>query len=221
MLIGQGSGPTGEAFFIPHASAAASKRDIPIRRYVNTTLFIFLQAGIFFYWAAGPLSQSYFACGYPQFGTPPSPGAYQCTRYDWDWWTIWLMTLNVLLPMMLQFALTNNTIEEYTRLHKWFSMMAIALNIWVFANLTIRWLVFCNTSWSGSSTVCNDYRWCCVYFPSEWCPNTTPCTPAVTAGQLGRNHDIFQHWIFTFVFFVFAIWNYDLNGGLREFGVLR
>lgn len=204
----------------PGDKTADGLEEIPVRRFVNTTLFIFLCLGAYFYWASIVLNHTYFAHGYQRFGTPPSPGAFLSARYGFDWWTIWLLSLNVLPPMMLCFALTNNKIETYTILHRWLAIMAIVVCIWCFVNLTWRWLLACNSAYSGSSSSCNDYRWCCVYFPSDWCPNNAMCTPDVTSSELGRNPENFQHWLFTFVFFVLAIWNYSINGDLIRLGVL-
>jgi hypothetical protein len=192
---------------------------VPLRRYVTATMFLWMNMAISFYWIAFPLVNSIFLDGYPQAGTPPSPGTYMSARYTWDWWVVWLLGLNMFLPLLFALALTNNAIEEYTRLHRYFARLAMFSNLIVVAVLTVQWILLCNgtTRWFGLQ--CSDYRWCCVNFPSVWCPNTTPCMPAVV--NLDRNFEQLQHWVFSFVFELLAYWHTSINKDLREFGVLH
>lgn len=203
----------------PKQQPPPSGGDVPLRRYVTATLFLLMNMAVSFYWTAFPLVNSIFYDGHPHAGTPPSPGPHMSARYTWDWWMVWLLGLNIFVPFLFALALTNNSIEEYTRLHRFFSQMAMILNLVVAIMLSVQWLFGCNgtTRWFGNQ--CSDYRWCCVNFPSVWCPNTTPCTPAVT--DLYRNSEQLQHWVFSFVFGVLAFWNASINKDLREFGVLR
>ena len=115
----------------------------------------------------------------------------------------------------------NNGIEEYGRMHRFLSTFNVASNFVIFIFLTIMWIFFCDNGGSGAMSACNDYRWCCVYFPSVWCPNTIPCTPAVTAAELSRNGEMWQHWFLCIPFFVLAWWSITYNDDLREFSVLH
>ena len=190
----------------------------PLRRYIGATLFLFFSAAFWFYWAAFPLVNTIFVDGYPSnhFGD-----RFVTARYTWEWWNVWLLTLNALIYLMFALALMNNTIEEYARVHKFFAIMGIVVNLYVVAILTVTWLLFCNTSFSLGSS-CNDYRACCVYFPSvDWCPNTVPCVPNVVSGDLRRNAEATQHWAFALVFFLMACWHTSINGDLKEFGVFH
>ncbi len=214
-LIGKGVSPNGTAIF------ETNWDPVPMRRYVTATLFVFMNAGVFFYWTAFPLANTIYEHGYPRAGTPPSPNSFQSARYTWDWWMIWLLGLNAFLPMLFAFALANNSIEEFTRLHKFFSTMAMLMNALIVVFLTVQWLFFCNSTFQFLGRACADYRWCCVYFPSEWCPNAVPCTPNVTSAMLERNHVMMQHWVFSFVFLVLAFWNTSINKDMREFGLLH
>lgn len=191
---------------------------IPLRRFVSAYIGIFAHAALFFYWSAFPLVNTIFVTGIPQLGTSAE---YVSARYATDWWMVWLLTLNALLPITLAWAITNNRIEEWTRIHEFFSKFAVWINLIVFVVLTVRWPIFCNTPFSVASTACNDYRWCCVFFPSVWCPNTTPCNPAVTLGSLERNQEMIAHWGFSLAFLVLAVWNRGWNTELRSFRVLH
>jgi hypothetical protein len=194
---------------------------VPLRRYVTAALFVLLSAGILIYWTAFPLVNTIFFDGYPQPGSPPAPGPYRSARYTADWWMVWLLGLNWFLPMMLAFAMTNNSIEEYARLHKYFATLAMLVNLVVIVVLTVQWVFFCNTTFPFLGRACADYRLCCVYFPGEWCSNTTPCIPNVVSGDLAQNHEMFQHWVFGFVFLVMAYWHRSINSDLKEFGLLH
>lgn len=57
---------------------------------------------------------------------------------------------------------------------------------------------------------CNDLKWCCapeIYSnPANRCPNTLPCDPAVTLGQLRANDDFLGlFWTNTILFIVFQL----------------
>lgn len=213
--IGRGVSPSGG---IGDDDSAAV---VPIRRYIGATLFVFFSAGIFFYWSAFPLVNTIFSQGYQNIAIPPSPNVYTNSRYKCDWWQVLLLTFNGLLPMTLMFALLNNEYEEYTRVHKVFTYTMLFINCIVLIALSLRWPLFCNTSYSERFSACNDYRWCCVYFPSQWCPNWSACTPGVTSGDLSRNSEMTQHWAFTWVFILLAWWHASINRDMREYGVLK
>jgi len=142
-------------------------------------------------------------------------------RYGWDWWNVWLLSLNAILPMILAFAAVNNSVEEWARMHSFLSVLAIVMNLWVVLVLSWRWLFYCNNSFSGMQSACNDYRWCCVFYPSVWCPNTMACNPVVPYSDLQRNNEMEQHWAFSFVFFLLAWWHININQDMREFGMLH
>jgi hypothetical protein len=187
-------------------------------QYVGATCFVFFSGAIYFYWLAFPLINTVFTDRIPQLGTPGA--GYLTSRYGWDWWCIAILSWQALLPMTLVFALTNNKIETWSNLHRFLTQMAILFTLLIFLTLTFRWAFYCNTSYSGLQSACNDYRWCCVFYPSPWCPNTTPCTPNYVGGDLSRNAEMTQHWAFTMVFFVLACWHYSTNRNLRNNGVL-
>lgn len=192
----------------------------PLRRYVGPVMFLLLSTGIFVYWAGVVLTNTYYPHEYP-FHTNDAASNYGFVsgRYNYEWWTVWLLTLNGLSSILLCFALINNSVEELTRLHKWYSSLIIVVNLYCAITFLFLWIFWCNNGNTGGSA-CNDYRWCCVNFPSVWCSNTIPCTPAVTASELHRNGEMMQHFVFSFVFFVLSTFHVALNGDLREFKLL-
>lgn len=196
LLLGTGISP----------SVASSAADVPGyakgRHYVQGTLFIMANMAICFYWAGFPLNNIYYACGYTQFGTPPAPGPWNCARYSWSWWTVWMLTLNLLLPYLLSAALLNNSVPEYARVLYWLSWFFIWYNLAILAMLLIQWLLMCNSSSSYGNTACNDIRYCCDFFGASataatWCPNQSPCVPNVNTGDLQRSDEWFQMVIFS------------------------
>lgn len=187
---------------------------VPLRRYVGPVLFLLLCSGIFFYWSGIVLVNTIWSHEYPNYNQ------FASSRYTYEWWTVWLLNFNVLLIFMLSLAMANNSVEEFARLHKWCSIIMIIVNLFVALSLLFLWIFFCNNPYSGGAA-CNDYRWCCVYFPSGWCPNTVPCIPAVLSSDLHRNSEMTQHFVFAFVFFVLSTFHVSLNGDLREFRVLN
>lgn len=191
---------------------------IPARRHFNAFAFIFFNAAFFYYWYAFPLANTQFLDGIPKIG---SSNLYVSARYGWLWWSYWALALNQLLPLSLAWALANADVEEWTRVHAWLSRNAKLLNLFVFVVLSIFWLLFCNTPFSDGSTPCNNYRWCCVFTGSAWCPNSAPCTPGATYGDLVMNSEAKQNWAFSLVFLLFSTWNEWMNQSLREFRVLN
>lgn len=177
------------------------------RYYVHGTLFIMANMIICFYFVAFPLQNMYFACGYTAYSTPPSPGPWNCARYTWQWWTIWLLTLNLLLPYLMSAALLNHKVPEISRFLYWISWLFVWLNIIILAMLLVQWLLFCNSSGSYYNTACNDIRWCCVLFSASptaasWCTNGSPCVP--NPSSLQRSDEFFQAVIFSAVWSVLA-----------------
>lgn len=191
--------------------------EVPTRRYIGVFAFVFLNSGLFYFWYAFPLANTIWYDGLPQIGTSDK---YVSARYDWDWWHVFLLSLNQLLPITLAWAVANSDVDEWGRVHRWLAIAATRVNIWVFLVLTVRWAFFCNTPFSAGSTACNDYRWCCVFFPNDWCPNNSVCNPNITLGDLQRNKEMIQHWAFSLVYFLLALWNVQINNDMREYGVL-
>ena len=198
-------------------------RGNPTRRhYIGGIVFIVISLLVFLYWAGVPLLNTQFFHGYSRLGSPTVE--FRSARYGWDWWTIWLLTLNGLAPLLLARALTENKIQEYSRAHGFIVALLLLVNLWCFAVLSIRWCAFCNRSGTPGSTACNDYRYGCVYFGAStenthWCPNGIGCTPAVTSGDLYRNAEYFQHWLFSIIFFLMAFLHLGVKDSLAKFGL--
>jgi hypothetical protein len=199
------------------------KRSAKNRHLITGVLFVWFQALLFFYWSGFPLLNTVFVYGYPRFGTPPSPNFFKQNRYGLDWIFISSMIGNGLLPMLLMWALLEHKTQELARIWTYVAIGMAFLNFACILFFLVRWGIWCNTSWSQSS-VCNDYRWCCVNYAStsgdavQWCSNTTPCTPTVTSSDLRTNGEYTQHLIFAAGFFVMALANLGLAHNLSEVG---
>jgi hypothetical protein len=225
-LVGHGYSPTLAMPPQQWNNNDTSQAPAPFRQYAWATAFCFLTAALWFIWCIS-LINSVFTDGFPQLGTSPSygnvfPYGYLTDRYGWDWWCVAILSWNIMLPMLLMYALANNKDETWRHLHEFLAKMGILFNVLIFLTLTWRWAFYCNTSYSGMQSACNDYRWCCAGWPSPWCPNNSPCTPtSYSFSDLTRNYEMTQHWIFSLVFFITACWHYNQNGMLVTQGVLQ
>lgn len=195
---------------------------VPIRLFHNAVMYGWLMSGLIIFWCACTLVNYTYTYGYPQFGTPPSPNAFQSSRWNQlDYCCVFITMLNVLPPMTWFYALAFNRTEYATRLCRFVLQLMGFVNVALIILLLVEWFFLCNTSYSGGYTGCNDYRWCCVFFPSAWCPNSIPCTPAVEYAQLSRNAEATQTWAFLFFFMVFCWWMRSTWVDMREYGVFK
>ena len=202
--------------------ASFGKRDFqsPAKRghYITGVFFVMASMFLYFHWVAFTLTNSPHVDGNTQHG-PPSDGIPKSNRYEWEWWTIWLLTLNLLLPYLLAASLLNNTTTEYIKLHYSFSRyIGVGLNFIVFALLTVQWLIWCNGASGAQFSVCNDARWCCAHNDAEWCPNVV-CNPAVSTGDLRRSNVGFNHWLFSLLFLLHGLFSRGINSYLRNKGL--
>jgi hypothetical protein len=192
------------------------------RHFVQATAFNMLSMLFCVLYFGLVLLPTQFQDGYINVGNQP-PGVWQSARYTWTWWGIWLIGLNVLLPLMFASALTNNTMPEIAKLHYFVSRLALLANFISFVILSIIWLFFTNYSYTGWNTAGNDIHWCCAYFASNptWCTNFGLCTPDVQPGQLHRSEPFFLCWLFTFLFFLWCLGHRSMNRTMREYGLFQ
>lgn len=197
------------------------------RHFVGGTLFAFFTLAIFFYWAAFPLLNTLFIHGYPRFAIPPSPNEFKSARYGYDWWLIWILTLNGILPLLLMMSMMENRIQEYARVYFFIAAFIAIADIVVFVWLLGRACFTCNIYNTPQNTACNDYRWCGV--PGfgfgmgstaegrEWCPNVGPFNPPVASAHL--NAEYTQHIIFAGVFSILALLHLAQSRTLTRYGI--
>ena len=192
---------------------------VPVGYYVGATLFSFFSAGICFYWAAFPLVNTVYTHGYTAINQ------FNSSRYQWDWWFVWLLSFNVALPLMFQHAITNNGTGVWGKIHKLLCGLVIWINIVSLGALTVQWIFFCNNSASGLYSACNDYRWCGRYFGGTGgiCPNGVmfPGDFNVEYSDLSRNTEMLTHWIYCFVFTVHAWIHISVNADYIGYGILK
>ena len=198
------------------------KRRSPTRRhFIGGVIFIIFNLLLFTYWASFPLLNTKFFHGTTKLGT--TSAEFRSARYGWDWWTVWLLTLNGLAPFLLAMALTENRVPEFAKTHGFVTALLLLINVWCFAVLSIRWCAFCNREGVPGSTACNDYKFCGVYFGAsenqQWCYNSIPFTPSVNSSELKRNQEYFQHWLFSIFFFILSFWNLGIQKSLTDFGI--
>lgn len=223
MTVGQNGDENAAATAKQTVVVRAPQRDPTLRHYVGGTIFIIFSTLVFFYWAAFPLNNTIFQNGYPSLSSE-LPGPFKSSRYHYEWWLIWILTLNALLPLLLAFCLTENKVEEYARFHGFLAALLLIANVIVGLLLLISWCIRCNTAYSAASSWCNDYRWCCANFglnqeAIERCPNTTPCVPDVMSSMLSVNGEYVQHMVFSLIFFLMALSHLGVKDSLAKFGI--
>lgn len=202
----------------------APRRDPTRRHFIGGTIFILFSALVFFYWAGFPLNNTIYEHGYPSLASE-LPGPFKSSRYHYEWWLVWILSLNALLPLVLAFSLTDNRVEEYARFHGFLAALLLVANAIVGILLLISWCFRCNTAYSAAATWCNDYRWCCAQFGNglqetiDRCPNTTPCAPDVMSNALSVNGEYIHHMVFSLVFFLLALAHLGVKDSLSKFGV--
>jgi hypothetical protein len=195
---------------------------VPTARYDMAALFGLITASCYVYYVMWPVVNTVWVDGYPQMGgAAPEPGAYQVTMYQWDWSMCIIMLAFGGIIIFYFMALVNNSIPELSWWHDSYASLIMFSTFVVFVILSWRWLFYCNTGYSQFDTSCNDYRWCGVFYPNVFCPNTGPFNPPVAFTQLSRNDEMTQHWAFTFAFFILAWWHVKWNVKLRSQGIFR
>ena len=163
--------------------------------------------GVFIYWAAVPLYNTMLIYGYPRFSVPPSPNNFESWRYGWQFYAIFALVFNIVPIYGFLGALISNETKAGP-IFFWAStvVMAIVDSI-VLVYFILLWIFSCNGSWFGfdnAGSICNDYRWCCLYFADapHLCANITPCPGSIT---LFANAEFVQHVFFAFVFILMNV----------------
>lgn len=220
-LFGYGVAPMPEGELLSPPAADSSEEQVLFRRYRNATIFKYFYTAFFFCWLAVPVINAIFIHDYVQFGSPPSPGPFASSRYSLEWWMWWFMTLNLLIPYAFSFALVNNFLDEAADAH-YFIAKNLSTGMFIpFILFTVLWFVGCNNAGSGGAMVCNDYRYCGVFWPNVWCPNRIGFSPQVASSDLSRNMEGTLTWAFSLVFVLLNKWNSSFNMTLRRKGVLQ
>lgn len=175
----------------------------------------FIYAIVFCYWAAFPLLDTIFVHGYPLFAIPPSPGPYYSDVANYQWWFVWLLTTNLIPPIVFVMVILLEKSTFFTSAHYWLSVLVSLLSGIAFV-VFLGILIFdCNYSWSGGS-ICNSALWCCKYFANapDLCPNVTPCD-----GNRMPSAAFLQHLVLSLIFSIFALGQIWISFRMQKYRV--
>jgi len=170
-------------------------------------LYAIICVALFAYWAAVPLYNTALIHGYPRFPVPPSPNNYESWRYGWQFFAIFALVFNI-VPV---FGFLGAIISDKSKagpMFFWASTVIMGIvNAIVLIYFILLWIFSCNGSWFGfdnAGSICNDYRWCCLYFADapHICANITPCPGTI---RLFANAEFIQHVLFALVFFMLNV----------------
>lgn len=192
------------------------------RHYVQSTIFTMCSILFCILYFGLIVVNLQFQDGYVNVGNAP-PGIWQTARYSWTWWGIFLIGLNVMLPILFSFALANNTMPEWSKIHYFVSRLSFAVNFVSFFILSIIWLFFTNYSYSAWNTAANDIHWCCAFFADNptWCANFGLCNPDIQPSQLHRSDSFFLCWLFSLLFALWGLGFRSMNRSMREYGLFQ
>lgn len=215
--------PLRNALRVKMSETVTNARSRTSRHFVSGTLFITINALLFFYWAGVVANNTIFVHGYPSLGTE-LPGPFVSTRYKDDWFWIFALGLNALLPLTFAMALAENQVQEYGSIHRVLSIIMVVVNALLVLAFLLNWCLDCNWFHSVNNTPCNSYKWCGVYFgasaaAANICPNIVPFVPNVVAGDLHINGEYLQHLIASGIFLILAFVNWAVNKYMAGVGI--
>lgn len=218
-IIGEGVTPD---LNVEAASINSRQFGIKPRHFIWATMFCVVTTLFYMYPIIVLMLNAKFPNGYQS----SSPRVFVSSRYSYEWWLLCILSWNILLPYVLALALVNNNIPEWSKLHYFLGRLFVLTNMVLFLLLSFNWLFLCNNGFVPHSTLCNDPRYCCVYYGSnqaniEWCPNAGPCNPNVSGSNLYRSDEFFQIWLFTLFFWLLAFSNRSINQELGSYGFFR
>lgn len=186
--------------------------------YVGATCFVFFSAFICYYWVAFVLTNTLYVHEYSTLNT------FQSGRYHWiNWWAVWILSLNVLLPLTFCFALTYANLPFWRSVHTLCTILCMIGTLYALLVLSIGWAFYCNNAGTANQTACNAYTWCGKYFDSIHCPNGQrfPDPFDVSDQRLGRNAEMTQHWIYCWVYLLMAVFHLWMNSTYKERGIFQ
>jgi len=127
---------------------------------------------------------------YPNISTAsPPPGNFVNQRYTWQWFLFMLPSLRFIVPVFGLYSM-GYPAQIYRRFVYYFALFSlIFLDLGLGICNTVLFLPFCNqNSFQATGNICNDPRWCCVYYGSnpDFCPNTTGCPGVTDSADLVR-----------------------------------
>lgn len=183
---------------------------------IFSIIFIFISIFIFLLWACIPLINNvYFS--YNQSGHVIDD------RFSFAWTMSFMLSLNILLPMLLTLTLLDPRNTSRGDFLYMFVMILVFINGIIMFSMFMYWLFWVNTGFAAGSAF-NDYRYCCVYYEkTQYCSNTAfpPCSPAVTQRDLGMSDVFIWHWAFSAAFLFLTFGYMIVHKLIHESGVIN
>ena len=161
----------------------------------------------------------FWAC-YPMLNT-----IYEDTKYSLPWFLIFLISLNILLPILLLWVMSRPQYTSRADIYFLTTIIMLFINGLILFGFAIDWLSrLTNTDIPGFNPF-NDYRWCCVYYKNnpELCSNNVfnLCIPSVADSDLGVNYEFILHSIMVGVFFILNLAHWLVHTNLHQTGLVR
>ena len=122
---------------------------------------------------------------YPRLPTSIDGGTFVSSRYNAQWFFVYLALFNVIPPLILLLALVDKRNIIMLYFYQLVCSVVVVLGVILLACLLGIWLLNCNGSTSFKS-ICADERWCCAFWQTSGgslCPNTGECL--LSSGILG------------------------------------
>ena len=152
-----------------------------------------------------------------------SSGETAYVAYGVVWWCVLLfVVMNIILPFILLGVIAGPENPSRADTHSIVAVFALVYNAAALIFFLFVLLAWTNTSYSGTCPF-NDFRWCCVYWREhpELCPNTSPCTPAVTDAALQNIDQLYLFIGLAVAFFVLSGIHLIANRLLRISGYME
>lgn len=203
----------------------SSRKNVKMGDFVFGTVVLVVYMLGLFVWVGIFLNNMDFDDRYRKLSPFMDSSFRTSARGGWEWGFIYTMFLvNVLMGYLLAAAICNNSHPRWSRIHLWFTGLALFANVIFFVALSVMWLFVCNTSFSAGSP-CNDPRWCCNYYADnpKWCPNTIGCPTNPPGGSISlqRSEEFLVTWIYSILFIVIAWIHRGVNKELQRAGMFK
>lgn len=199
-------------------STKGGGKKVKMGHFAFGVFFLMVYMFGFFIWAGIFLNNMDFSDRYTRL-LPFAGNSFRNTvRYGWEWGFIYAMFfMNLIMGYLLASAICNNLHPLWSKVHLWWSGVALFANVVFFITLGVMWLFFCNTGYSQGSP-CNSAQWCCSHYidKPEWCQNGIACAGTV---DNSRNTEFFATFMYSWIFIIIAWAHRSVNKHLWSVGM--